>query len=165
MAEIKLVRLDFRLIHGQVIVRWIRQSGANRFVIVDDTLAQDDFMKEIYKMSAPSDYTLDLWSVDEAVAKWNENRWGQGGVFLLMKDVKTLYRLWKKGMEFPSVQVGGLGAGPGRINVYGPITLNSEDAKMLKEMQDSGTEVIFHQVPEEPSTTLDKILGKYDFGI
>lgn len=49
MGQIKLVRIDFRLIHGQVITKWFAQALADRIVIVDDHLAQDDFMKEIYE--------------------------------------------------------------------------------------------------------------------
>ena len=53
MAEISLFRIDFRLIHGQVIVKWLKQTPTDRIVIIDDQLAKDDFMADIYRMSAP----------------------------------------------------------------------------------------------------------------
>lgn len=40
MAEIKLVRVDFRLIHGQVITRWLKQTNANRIVVIDNKLSK-----------------------------------------------------------------------------------------------------------------------------
>lgn len=48
MAEIKLFRIDSRLIHGQIITKWLKVSKADKIVVVDGTLAADDFMKEIY---------------------------------------------------------------------------------------------------------------------
>ena len=39
MAEIQVIRADFRLIHGQVITKWIRQTPANKILIIDDVLS------------------------------------------------------------------------------------------------------------------------------
>ena len=46
MAEIKLFRIDSRLIHGQIITKWLKVSKADKIVVVDGTLAADDFMKD-----------------------------------------------------------------------------------------------------------------------
>jgi len=48
MAEIVLCRIDSRLIHGQVMTKWVNQSQANKIVVVSDELANDEFMLEIY---------------------------------------------------------------------------------------------------------------------
>ena len=48
MAKISLVRLDSRLIHGQVITKWVKIAKANRIIIIDDELSKDDFMVMIY---------------------------------------------------------------------------------------------------------------------
>lgn len=34
MAEIRLIRIDFRLIHGQVVTKWVKQANADRIIIV-----------------------------------------------------------------------------------------------------------------------------------
>ena len=47
MANISLIRIDSRLIHGQVITKWVKIAKANRIIIIDDELAQDDFMASI----------------------------------------------------------------------------------------------------------------------
>ena len=52
MSEVKY-RVDSRLIHGQVIARWSVKYGTEEIIIVDDLLADDDFMKDIYVMAAP----------------------------------------------------------------------------------------------------------------
>ena len=53
MAEIKLVRVDYRLIHGQVVARWLKVCPVRRIVLVDDVLGNDEFMSDIYKMAVP----------------------------------------------------------------------------------------------------------------
>ena len=39
---IKLVRLDYRLLHGQVVFSWTGHVGAQRIIVVDDDAANDE---------------------------------------------------------------------------------------------------------------------------
>ncbi|HAH3645786.1 TPA: PTS sugar transporter subunit IIB [Escherichia coli] len=47
-------RIDYRLIHGQVITKWLKRSDANKIIVIDDPLSRDPFLAEVYKMAAPS---------------------------------------------------------------------------------------------------------------
>ena len=51
MANIVLCRIDSRLIHGQVVTKWVGQSQANRIAVVSDELDANPFMKNIYLMA------------------------------------------------------------------------------------------------------------------
>ncbi len=97
MAEIQVIRADFRLIHGQVITKWIRQTPANKILIIDDILAKDSFMSSIYVMAAPPGIEVMIDTVDDAVTKWNSGAYGAAKLFVLIKDVPTIYRLYKAG--------------------------------------------------------------------
>ncbi|CUH97782.1 hypothetical protein P22_3926 [Propionispora sp. 2/2-37] len=160
MAEIKLVRVDFRLIHGQVITRWLKQSGANKIIVIDDKLAKDPFMSQVYVMAAPPGVNVEMMSVDEAVASWEKNQLGNGSVLILFKTVATALAAAEKAIPLLRLQIGGLGAGPGRKVVYNQITLDKEDGENLQKLSDAGTEVFFQTVPEETPASLDKILKK-----
>lgn len=165
MAQIKLVRIDFRLIHGQVITKWFGSTMSNEIVIIDDVLSKDEFMASVYKMSAPPGATVNVYSVDEAVEHWNKDQMGVGKLLILFKNVEQTYQAWKKGFPLKEVQIGGLGSAPGRKNVFGPITLDDADAKQLKEMSDAGIYVYLHQVPEEGKMDFTKVLEKNQFNI
>ncbi len=165
MAKISLIRADFRLIHGQVITKWVKQTAANKIVIINDALAHDEFLASIYIMAAPPGIEVMIYSVDQAIAAWNENQMGDGNLFVLFKSIEEVYRAFKGGFPVDSLQIGGLGAGPGRIVVFGPITLDNKDAKMLKEMQDQNSHIYLHQVPDEPSMDFSKVLSKFNFDV
>lgn len=62
MASIVLCRIDSRLIHGQVVTKWVGQSQANRIAVVSDELDADPFMKNIYLMAAPPSIKVDCYS-------------------------------------------------------------------------------------------------------
>lgn len=42
---IKLIRIDDRLIHGQVTTVWTKEAQAGRIIIVDDQVAEDEIRK------------------------------------------------------------------------------------------------------------------------
>lgn len=67
MAQIRLIRIDFRLIHGQVITKWFGSTMSNEIVIIDDDLSKDDFMTSIYEMSAPPGAKVTVYDVENAV--------------------------------------------------------------------------------------------------
>ena len=47
MAEIKLVRVDYRLIHGQVATVWSKEANAQRIIICSDEVAKDQIRKTL----------------------------------------------------------------------------------------------------------------------
>lgn len=165
MYNIKLVRLDFRLIHGQVIAKWFGQIMGNEIVIIDDDLSQDSFMASIYEMSAPVDSKVHVYSVEDAVKKVEEGTFASGKVLVLFKNVDQVFKAVEKGFKIDELQIGGLGSAPGRINVYGSITLDDHDASLLKKIADQGTNIYLQQVPEEAKMTFSKVLEKFDFNL
>lgn len=165
MADIRLVRVDFRLIHGQVITKWFGTTRANQIIIIDDELSKDPFMASIYEMSAPPGAKVTVFSVEKAIEEWKKNQLGDGKLLVLFKNVNQIYSAWEQGFPFKEIQIGGLGSAPGRKVVFGPITLNDEDAKKLKQMNDNNVRVYLHQVPEEGSAELIDVLKKNNFDI
>ena len=163
MAKISLIRADFRLIHGQVITKWLKQTNANRIVIIDDALSKDSFMASIYEMAAPPSITVNIYSTEEAAAMWKENEMGDGNLFVLFKNIEQVDKAYRMGFPIKELQIGGLGAGPGRKVVFGPITLDKIDADLLSKMMDEGVYVYLHQVPDENKMEMTKVLEKFKF--
>ena len=80
MANITLTRIDSRLIHGQVIVKWSRIANGNRIVIVDDELEKDSFMVDIYQMAAPSGMSVEIYSTTRAAEEFKKDKMGEGKI-------------------------------------------------------------------------------------
>ena len=161
MERFRLVRIDSRLIHGQVITKWLKRVDANKIIIIDNQLANDDFMKSIYVMAAPSDVKVEVYTIEDAIAQYNEDQFGSDKILVLMKDVQTTYDVIKNGLAFPKVQIGGLGAGPNKKKAYGPIYFSDQDFKQLKELHDEGVDIVLHQVPDEAALEFSKVIPKF----
>ncbi|WHH60520.1 PTS sugar transporter subunit IIB [Petroclostridium sp. X23] len=161
MANINLIRIDSRLIHGQVITKWVKVANAGKIIIVDDPLSKDSFMADIYIMAAPKDVKVEIMSVEQAMARWSKDNFGDGNILILFKDVETCYRLFKLGFPMKYLQIGGLPSAAGRTTVLRAVSFDSKDAGQLKEMSGKGTEVVLHIIPEESKMEFDKVLKKF----
>lgn len=51
---ISMVRIDDRLVHGQVAVKWSKQLSVSRIVVVSDSIAQNEIQVSALKMAAPA---------------------------------------------------------------------------------------------------------------
>lgn len=161
MNNIVLCRIDSRLIHGQVMTKWVQQSQANKIVIVSDAVSKDLFLLEIYKMSAPPGISIECYGIQDAVAKFMNHDFETGKILLLLPDIKTLSELAKEGVLIEKVQIGGLGGGPSRKVVYQNITLDDADADALEVLSKQGTAIIFQTIPEDNPLKFEDALNRF----
>lgn len=84
MGKIVLTRIDSRLIHGQVMTKWVNQVQANKIVVVSDQLANDEFMRSIYLMSAPAGIEVLCLTEEDAVEQYEKDVYGNGNILLLL---------------------------------------------------------------------------------
>lgn len=161
MANIVLCRIDSRLIHGQVVTKWVGQSQANRIAVVSDELEADPFMKSIYLMAAPPNVKVDCYGNQSFAAAWRENQLGEGNVLVLFPNLVTVQQAVVDGFDVKNIQVGGLGGGPNRKAVFQNITLDEADVAILRDLQQRGVTVFFQTIPEDKPQALADILKKF----
>ena len=63
---VELMRIDDRLIHGQVVVGWGQPLDIDFIVLVDDEVASSDWEQELYRMGVPPEMEVVFASVDAA---------------------------------------------------------------------------------------------------
>lgn len=97
--KVGLLRVDSRLIHGQVITKWLNYSKANVIVVVNDELSKDSFMADIYTASAPTGIDVLILSVDDFMNSIENNNFEGKTLLILTKDVETVFDLYKKDLK------------------------------------------------------------------
>jgi mannose/fructose/N-acetylgalactosamine-specific phosphotransferase system component IIB len=138
---LKLVRVDDRLIHGQVVAIWLKALGARRIVIVDDRTAADEFLREILELAAPPGVPVEVHDVERGAQRVRDLAAAPEPIFVLMRSPLTAVRLREAGVEFPLLNVGGMGAGPGRKVLYRNISASPEEIGAMRRLEEMGTTV------------------------
>ena len=84
-----------------------------------------------------------------------------GKYLMLFKDVTTTYRACEGGLPLNKIQIGGLGSGPGKKKIYGPIAMDDLEYEKLNELYEKGIDVYLHQVPDENPMSFEKVKQKF----
>ena len=132
MATMSLVRVDSRLIHGQVMAKWRKVTNADHILVIDDDLSKDPFMSKVYAMAAPPGTSVTIVATDAAVRLVKAGELPSGRFIILFKSVPVALAAWEKGFPIDNLQIGGLGAGPGRKPVFESISIGADDVVRLE---------------------------------
>ena len=154
---IAMVRIDDRLIHGQVMTSWLNFLGANKIMVIDDGVAVDPLVKNILKSCIPVNIKLAVFTEDKAVERLKKGFPGDT-VIVLVKYPKTLYSLMQKGILFDEINIGGMGVSGNREKFFRNISASPEEKKMLKEMIDAGSSISVRIIAEDSATDISKLL-------
>lgn len=158
MGEIVLTRIDDRLIHGQVMTAWVKETRGNQILIIDDEVAKDDFMRDILVMSAPAGIDIQVKTVEEAIPFVKNIPDTDKKVIILVKGPQVIDTLLENGCAIKTMIVGGMGAKAGRKVLYKNISASDEERQLFRKIINAGVKVIIHVIPAQKSVELEKYL-------
>ena len=156
MGKLNMVRVDYRLVHGQIVAKWIKFRPVDRLILADDSLVDDPFMGDIYRMAVP-DREVDivkLGDVQTAIDRKNDT------VLLIFKDVASAYTVYKNGLQLPELNVGAVQNSAQRKAVVQGVALTVEEYEKLSEMKAEGVNVFLQPIPENDPVSLGSIEKK-----
>ena len=146
---LKLVRVDDRLIHGQVVAVWLKAIGADRIIVVDDATARDEFLKEVLVTAAPPGTKVEVYGLADGATRVAELAASPFGAFVLMKSPTTALELRRAGVPFDVLNVGGMGSRPGRKRIYKHISAGEQEVAAMRALEEMGTRVEFRVVADD----------------
>lgn len=149
---IKMLRIDDRLIHGQIVTAWAKNIQAEKIWIVDDGVAKDDFVKGIMHMVAPGDRELIITGLADMPSMAEKLDSELGNTLILVKFPYVAKEIFKAGIKLNELNIGRIGASPERQKLFKNISASEAEKQTLKEIQDMGINVFFQVTPDEKRT-------------
>ncbi len=146
------IRIDERLIHGQVAAVWTRTLSANRIMVIDNTVIKNDIQKSALKMACPQGCKLSILSVGKASENLRLEKYEGENVFIVVKSPATLKELYDSGFTFKEVNVGNMANKAGSRAVKNTVvSVTDEDAENFKYLAGKGVTFTSKQVPNDPA--------------
>lgn len=150
-AKINLVRLDYRLLHGQVVFSWVTKVGAERIIVVDDDAASDDVKKSALRLAKPSGVRLNVFSVERALSKMTKlNTLGENVMFVFGNTRELLE--FNRSYKFEAVNLGATANHDGADQVGGSdssVFLDAAQKADVNELLELGISVYVQQTPTQ----------------
>ena len=151
---IKLLRVDHRLLHGQVAFSWTNALGTDCILIANDSVPTDDIRKTTLKLSKPNGVKLVIKTVEDSIAAINEGKTDKYSLMIVTGNVKDAVRLARETTQIKSINLGGTKSTPDRHALSHMVYVSDEEEKLLHEAVAEGIEVSIQAVPSDAKKIL-----------
>ena len=155
---IKLIRIDDRLVHGQVAFTWTPAVSADCLVVANDKVAKDEFMKMTLNLAKPASAKLLIKSLEDTVTFLNDLRSQPMKILVLINSVKDASVLADGVKEILSVNFGGIRTKEGAKLISKAVAVTDEDIVIIKEMLAKGIELEVRQVPTDKKVLIETLI-------
>lgn len=166
-AKITALRVDDRLIHGQVAMTWTKQLSVQGIVVANDEAANDNTQKMALKMAVPGGIKSLIKPVDEAIRILNNPKASRIRILVLTRTVKDALKIRQSVGEIGFLNVGNTGRFDGidvseKLVLTPTIMLTKAEQKALKELVALDPKTCMQQVPNDEQKLVKDILDKLD---
>lgn len=152
---IKHIRIDERLIHGQVASVWTNTIGANRIMVVNDIANGDDFQKQMLRMATPPSIALSVLTVKKAVDRIAQGNYDKDNVLVVIKSVGEALDLYEAGYQFKELNIGNVSKKDDNAEaVVTGVYINDNDNQAIEKLKNYGVNVTVQMVPRDPVVKL-----------
>ena len=151
---IVLARIDNRLLHGIVATQWAGRSGAQRIMIIDDTVANNELTKASMKLARPTGMAISIITEETALNNFKAGKYNDHTVFVLVKKPETLVKI-------PELVIGGTvkpAEGEEAVKLSQRAYAKPDDIEAYKKLKAAGTKLYAQYVPADAEVSIDEFL-------
>lgn len=156
---VALVRIDDRLIHGQVVEGWIPYLGAEEVLVVSNAAVADDTQAALMRLALPESVGLEVLSVEQAARHSGLAVGYPRRVLVLSPGPGEVLGLLERGVSIARVNVGGLHYTAGRVHLGKAVFLSEEDRRALREISRRGAKLEGRALPSDREMDLLEMIG------
>ena len=164
-AKITALRVDDRLIHGQVAMTWTKQLAVQGIVVANDEAANDNTQKMALKMAVPGGIKSLIKPVDEAIRILNNPKASRMRILVLTRTVKDALKIRQSVGEIGFLNVGNTGRFDGidvseKLVLTLTIMLTKAEQQALKDLVALEPKTCMQQVPNDEQKLVKDVLDK-----
>lgn len=160
---IKVLRVDDRLLHGQVAVAWTGFFKADTILIANDKVITDKTMQMAFKLAAPPEVTLSMKSLDGAVAVINNPKHAARTIMVITKTIQdAVYLCERTNQSIHDILIGGLRSGEGKKQVDLTTYLDDSDMDSMKKLHDMGLNLTTQADPTSKKMSYEDVEKIYN---
>lgn len=150
---IVLVRVDCRLIHGQVVETWVPHTGANCLLVANDALVDNTFLQSVMEMAVPPGVHVLFCQVDEVPGTLADvERRGERAILLCASSADAL-EIYRRGVRFATLNIGNLHYASGKVEISPSVFFAKEDFEAVDSLSHLGVSVDVRATPFEAGTS------------
>ena len=154
--NISLLRIDDRLIHGQVATSWAKAVKCEAIFAISDEVAEDALRRELLLQIAPAHLKAYVIPVEKAIKVYHNPKYAGKNILWLVTKPADVVRLVEGGVKIDKVNVGGMTYKDGNKQLSDAVTVGKADVEAFKKLLDLGIDLSMQKVASNPRVELTK---------
>ncbi|ASZ07001.1 PTS mannose transporter subunit IIAB [Enterococcus thailandicus] len=154
------VRIDGRLIHGQVANLWTTKLNITRIMVVDDEVATNAIEKSGLKLATPAGVKLSVLPVEKAATNILAGKYDSQRLLIVAKKPDRLLKLVELGVPLTEINVGNMSQTDETRSITKSINVVEEDVSVFKQLAAKGVNLIAQMVPSDKAEDFMSLLTK-----
>ncbi len=163
--EYVLVRIDTRLLHGQVATAWTKSTNPDRIIVVSDNVSKDDLRKKMIEQAAPPGVRAHVVPINKMLEVDKDKRFGNTKAMILFETPEDALRAIEGGMNIKEINLGSIAHTTSKVAVNKAISMGKEDVLAIEKLKSLGVKFNVKKVPSDAGENLDNLLNKAKSGL
>lgn len=155
------VRIDGRLIHGQVANLWTTSLNANRIMVIDDEIIKSDIQKTALKLAKPAGVNLSILGTQKAATNIIAGKYDSQRLFIVVKRPETLERIKELGAPISEINVGNMSQTDDTQHLSQSINVDAAAYASFENLLKQGVKITAQMVPSDNSVNFTDLLKNY----
>lgn len=143
---IKALRVDHRLLHGQVAFSWTQAIGADCILLCSDSLVTDNLRLQTIKLAKPSGIKVVAKSVEGSLKAIKSGATDKYKLFIICENIESAAKVCRE-LKIKAINLGGTYPSSDKREISKSVFVNDADVALLKELVAEGVDVFCQQVP------------------
>jgi PTS system sorbose-specific IIB component len=158
--DFSLVRVDNRLIHGQILEAWVPFVQATCIVVADDDVASDFFRETVIRMAVPREIEVVISSIEEFAKSHSFNEKTGRKTILLFSALRDARKAYHLGFQYDRLNIGNVYNEDGAIRCAQSISFGERDIEDILTLIQTGVQVELRCVPKDRPVDFQEALKK-----
>lgn len=159
---IKMIRIDERLVHGQVALIWTRHLSVDRIIVINDKVAANPTLTATLKMAAPDSVKCIVLGVEKGIQLLNDPRTEPLKILVVINNADDAKIICQNVSNIPLLNVGNYGRADGNLESKEKVTdnlfLTDKDKEDFREIFKTGVTTKYQIVPDQPITDMKEFI-------
>lgn len=141
------VRVDNRLVHGQVIEAWLPFTAARTLIVANNTLADDLLQQQIVSLAIPNRvqvHFLHITDINAQLKKINDT-----DILILLANCQDAVQAFDAGVPMHTLNIGNLHYSENKLQIYPHVAVNKDDVACLKYLAGRDVCLDFRCIPSD----------------
>ncbi len=158
MSKIQHIRIDDRLIHGQVANVWCTGLGIDRIIVPNDAVAENEVQKSALRMSTPKGINTSLISVQKTIDNLLADKYGDQKLLIIVNNPADIKRLIDGGIAITSFNIGNMSKRENATQITKSVSITPEEEKCISKMIKRGVKVTAQMLPDSKLYMVEDLL-------